>query len=91
MPIYEFECTQCGHIEEAFQRISEKPLETCSQCSGKLRKLISHSSFHLKGTGWYATDYAKPSKGSPSPAAETKSESKPAEKAASSDSTSKKV
>jgi putative FmdB family regulatory protein len=90
MPIYEFECTQCGHIEEAFQRISEKPLETCSQCSGKLRKLISHSSFHLKGTGWYVTDYAKSAKDSSSPATATKSESKPTEKAASSDSAPKK-
>lgn len=89
MPIYEYECTQCGHIEEAFQKISEKPLESCSQCSGKLRKLISHSSFHLKGTGWYVTDYAKSPKGSSSPAAETKPDSKPAEKAASGDSSSK--
>ena len=58
MPIYEYECTQCGEIEEVFQKFSDKPLTTCKKCSGKLHKLISHSSFHLKGTGWYATDYA---------------------------------
>lgn len=63
MPIYEYECTRCGEVEEIFQKISDKPLSKCKKCSGKLHKLISHSSFHLKGTGWYATDYA--SKSSP--------------------------
>jgi putative FmdB family regulatory protein len=59
MPIYEYECTACGLIEEAFQKISDKPLTRCNGCSGKLRKLISNSAFHLKGSGWYVTDYAK--------------------------------
>ena len=59
MPIYEYECMQCGKIEEALQSFSEKPLTTCKHCAGKLRKLVSHSSFHLKGSGWYVTDYAK--------------------------------
>jgi len=58
MPIYEYECTRCGRIEEALQKFSDEPLKQCPHCSGKLRKLISHSTFHLKGTGWYATDYA---------------------------------
>jgi putative FmdB family regulatory protein len=58
MPIYEYECTKCGKVEEAFQRISENPLTTCRHCSGELHKLISQSSFHLKGSGWYVTDYA---------------------------------
>lgn len=58
MPIYEYQCDQCGKIEEAIQKISDKPLTQCSHCSGKLNKLISQSSFHLKGTGWYVTDYA---------------------------------
>jgi putative FmdB family regulatory protein len=58
MPIYEYECTKCGKIEEIFQKFSDKPLVKCKHCSGKLHKLISHSSFHLKGTGWYVTDYA---------------------------------
>ena len=66
MPIYEYECTRCGRVEEIFQKFSDKPLIKCKKCSGKLHKLISHSSFHLKGTGWYATDYAsKSSPGSP--------------------------
>ena len=52
MPIYEYECTKCGRIEEAWQKFSDQPLETCKYCSGKLHKIISQSSFHLKGTGW---------------------------------------
>ncbi len=58
MPIYEYQCDQCGRIDEVFQKISEKPLTRCTHCSGKLHKLISQSAFHLKGTGWYVTDYA---------------------------------
>ena len=62
MPIYEYECTKCARIEEAFQKFSDKPLAKCRHCSGKLHKLISQSTFHLKGTGWYVTDYADKSK-----------------------------
>jgi len=58
MPIYEYECTQCGKIEEAIQKFSDKPLKKCRHCSGKLHRLISQSTFHLKGSGWYVTDYA---------------------------------
>jgi len=68
MPIYEYECTKCGRIEEALQKFSDKPLKKCHHCSGKLHKLVSQSSFQLKGTGWYVTDYADSSKkSSPSP------------------------
>jgi putative FmdB family regulatory protein len=79
MPIYEYECTKCGQVEEAFQRFSDKPLAKCGHCSGKLQRLISHSSFHLKGSGWYVTDYAN--KSSPSSSKPPKTESKPAESA----------
>ena len=58
MPIYEYECTDCGQVEEIFQKISENPLEQCKYCKGHLNKLISQSSFQLKGSGWYVTDYA---------------------------------
>jgi putative FmdB family regulatory protein len=58
MPIYEYECTACNHITEAVQRFSDSPLTECAQCHGQLRKLISRSTFHLKGSGWYTTDYA---------------------------------
>ena len=63
MPIYEYECTRCGSQQEVIQKFSDKPIVKCSRCSGKLQKLISQSSFHLKGSGWYVTDYGgkKPS------------------------------
>ena len=50
MPIYEYECTKCGNIEEALQKFSDKPLSKCRHCAGKLHKLVSQSTFHLKGT-----------------------------------------
>lgn len=58
MPIYEYQCENCGMVEEALQKFSDKPLKKCNNCSGKLHKLISQSAFHLKGSGWYVTDYA---------------------------------
>nr|HDN00947.1 zinc ribbon domain-containing protein [Deltaproteobacteria bacterium] len=58
MPIYEYECGSCGKIIESWQKFSDAPLDICEFCGGKLHKLISHSSFHLKGSGWYVTDYA---------------------------------
>jgi putative FmdB family regulatory protein len=67
MPIYEYECSKCGRIDEVLQKFSDKPLAKCRHCSGKLHKLISHSSFHLKGTGWYITDYANKSQSSATP------------------------
>jgi putative FmdB family regulatory protein len=67
MPIYEYECCQCGHVQEVLQKFSDEPLRTCSHCSGDLQRLISHSSFHLKGSGWYVTDYTKKSKSASSP------------------------
>ncbi|MGD8970803.1 MAG: zinc ribbon domain-containing protein, partial [Desulfobacterales bacterium] len=51
MPIYEYECGQCGRIKEEIQKFSDKPLTRCDHCSGRLHKLVSHTSFHLKGTG----------------------------------------
>ena len=78
MPIYEYECKQCGRIEEALQKFSDKPLAKCRHCSGKLTKLISRNSFHLKGTGWYVTDYTGKSKASDKPANEnTKKDASP--------------
>jgi putative FmdB family regulatory protein len=65
MPIYEYECTKCGKIEEVLQHFSDKPLTKCPSCAGKLQKLISQTTFHLKGTGWYATDYANKSASTP--------------------------
>jgi len=63
MPIYEYECENCGRTFEVLQKFSDAPLTSCD-CSGKLRKLISQSSFHLKGSGWYVTDYKGKNAGS---------------------------
>lgn len=62
MPIYEYQCQKCGTFEVT-QRITEKPLGKCPSCKGKVKKLISNTSFQLKGTGWYVTDYARKDKG----------------------------
>ncbi len=62
MPIYEYECEECHDIIEVCQSISDAPLSTCSSCSGPLKKLISMSSFQLKGGGWYADGYTGSSK-----------------------------
>lgn len=59
MPIYEYACTKCGHQLEVMQKISDKPLTRCPNCKGKLEKLFSQTSFQLKGSGWYVTDYSK--------------------------------
>jgi putative FmdB family regulatory protein len=86
MPIYEYECVDCGKQFEVFQRISDKPLKSCQFCQGEIHRLISKTSFALKGGGWYQDGYAKspPTKekkaekvsGAAKP--ESKSESKPA-------------
>ena len=59
MPVYEYMCQQCGHRHEAMQKFSDPPLSECPRCKGKLKKLISNTSFVLKGSGWYVTDYAR--------------------------------
>ena len=58
MPIYEYQCQKCGTFETT-QKITDKPLAKCPTCKGKVKKLISNTSFQLKGTGWYITDYAR--------------------------------
>ena len=62
MPIYEYKCTECGDKFDVMQSFSDKPLKKCKKCGGKLRKLVSECSFHLKGSGWYVTDYGKKDK-----------------------------
>lgn len=58
MPIYEYECRECQNVVEQWQSISDDPLSTCPECSGEMSKLISSSSFQLKGGGWYADGYS---------------------------------
>ena len=57
MPIYEYKCLNCEKHHEIMRKITDKPLSKCPDCGGKMKKMISNTSFVLKGTGWYATDY----------------------------------
>lgn len=58
MPVYEYECKECEKVFEVQQRISDGPLQQCPECEGEVKKLMSMSSFQLKGGGWYADGYA---------------------------------
>ncbi|HTY62492.1 MAG TPA: zinc ribbon domain-containing protein [Acidobacteriota bacterium] len=78
MPIYEYQCSKCGEVFEAFQKITDEPLTKCKFCQGKVEKLISQSSFQLKGSGWYLTDYARRSSSGPSEKPKTSSTSEKA-------------
>lgn len=58
MPIYEYQCSACGHRLEAIQRFSDAPLKECPDCGkARLKKLISAAGFRLSGKGWYETDF----------------------------------
>ena len=58
MPIYEYECRGCGEQHEFIQKFSDSPKRKCPSCGKlRLRKLISAAAFHLKGDGWYVTDF----------------------------------
>jgi putative FmdB family regulatory protein len=60
MPLYEYECSVCGHRFELIQRFADPPAATCVACGqGPVHKLLSAPAVHFKGTGWYVTDYAK--------------------------------
>lgn len=76
MPIYEYQCKSCGKVFEVFQGITDTPVKTCRFCQGPIKRLISLSTFHLKGSGWYATDYGgKKAPASESSKAETRTPS----------------
>lgn len=58
MPIYEYNCPKCGDFDQ-MQKITDGPLKKCPTCKAKVTKLISNPAFHLKGGGWYITDYGR--------------------------------
>jgi putative FmdB family regulatory protein len=61
MPVYEYACEKCKHEFEVEQRISDDPVRTCPKCRArKVKRLISRTSFVLKGSGWYSDLYASP-------------------------------
>ena len=69
MPIYEYKCTKCGYRFDMLQKFSDTLIAHCPKCNGPVKKLVSHSSFQLKGSGWYLTDYAR--KRSPDPSSKS--------------------
>ena len=72
MPIYEYKCEKCENQFEMLQKITAEPLQECPECGGPVHKLVSSTSFILKGSGWYATDYGKNRKPAPEKSAAAK-------------------
>jgi len=58
MPIYEYECTKCGHRFEKIQKISARRVGTCPECTGRVERMVHAPAIQFKGSGWYVTDYA---------------------------------
>ena len=83
MPIYEYECNACGDRHEFIQKFSDGPKRKCPSCGkSRLKKLVSAAAFHLKGTGWYVTDFRdkdgkKKQDGAADATADAKSEASP--------------
>ncbi len=75
MPLYEYACDKCGAIFEVMQKFSDEPVKIHEACGGPVRRLISASAFQFKGSGWYATDYAKNSSSSPDNGSAAKTDS----------------
>ncbi|TNF22761.1 MAG: zinc ribbon domain-containing protein [Deltaproteobacteria bacterium] len=89
MPIYEYRCEGCGHQLEKLQAFSDDPLTKCPVCAEDLlKRLISQTSFHLKGSGWYVTDYKKSGGAGSKPSAAASSASDSGSSSATSTSTS---
>ncbi|MBM3727860.1 MAG: zinc ribbon domain-containing protein [Acidobacteria bacterium] len=79
MPLYEYECKQCGSVFEVRQKFSDDPLTTHEGCGGPIAKRLAAPAFQFKGTGWYITDYKKGNGGAPGKSdskGDSKSESK---------------
>lgn len=63
MPLYEYECKQCGHRFEKIMKFSDEPIKVCPKCGGEVEQMVSAPAVQFKGSGWYVTDYAKKSGG----------------------------
>ena len=79
MPIYEYQCQNCSRRFEVMQRMTEPLLSTCEVCGGEVRRLISQTSFVLKGSGWYVTDYPSESRKKAMSGEKSAGDGKPAE------------
>lgn len=63
MPLYEYLCEECGRRCEVIQKFSDEPLTECTECGGRLERLLSAPAIQFKGSGWYVTDYARKGNG----------------------------
>lgn len=66
MPIYEYSCGQCGKVTDTIQKVDDPPPEKCPHCgtSGQMSRMVSRTSFVLKGGGWYSDLYSSTKKDS---------------------------
>jgi len=80
MPLYEYQCTKCGHRFEKIQKFSDKKITKCPECGGKVEQTISAPAVQFKGSGWYVTDYARKSHAAASSESAKDKESKKDEK-----------
>lgn len=78
MPLYEYECTVCGHRVERIEKVSGPHLGECPKCGGKVERILAPPAIQFKGSGWYVTDYAR--KGSSQKAKGEKPEGKEPQK-----------
>lgn len=77
MPLYEYECSRCLKIHEIIQKFSDSPISGCPECGGSVQKRMSMTSFALKGSGWYTTDYKRKGSEAKGPASDSPSKDKP--------------
>ena len=89
MPLYEYQCDDCGHRFERIQKFSDELVSVCPECEGVVRKLASSPAIQFKGTGWYVTDYARKPSGEQD-GSSSKSDSSEKSETKSSDSSTKK-
>ena len=81
MPLYEYQCAQCGRFE-LIQKFADPPLAVCPTCGQEVQKLLSSPAIQFKGSGWYITDYARKGGGGEGKEANKDSSSKPADSSA---------
>ena len=79
MPIYEYECKECGERVEKIQRFDDRPLESCDSCGGSLKRLISVPAIQFRGGGWYSDGYSQKPVSNKDKKSEPKSEPKKAD------------
>lgn len=77
MPLYDYQCSACGHQMEALQKMSDPLLTDCPECkAATLKKKVTAAAFRLSGSGWYETDFKKDNKKNLTDSGEAKSDSK---------------